>query len=96
MGQGPLHRRIQGLSADSRFTEESLEKEERINKNGKTDLLVIEGNLNANRYVQEVLTPHVVPYAGAIGDGFVLMDDNAGPHRGRVVDRLLWLCFFHC
>jgi hypothetical protein len=60
-----------------------------ISEDGKTDLLVIEGNLNANRYVQEVLIPHVVPYAGAIGDGFVLMDDNARPHRGRVVDQFI-------
>jgi hypothetical protein len=27
----------------------------------------------------------VRPYAGAVGDGFILMDDNARPHRARVV-----------
>lgn len=60
-----------------------------VSEGGKTDLLVIEGNLNANRYVREVLAPQVVQYAGAVGDGFVFMDDNAQPHRGRVVDEIL-------
>ena len=54
-----------------------------VSEGGKTDLVVIEGSLNANKYVQEVLGPHVVPYAGAVGESFVLMDDNARPHRGR-------------
>ena len=47
------------------------------------------GNLNAQRYLNEVLTPQVIPYAGAVGDGFILMDDNARPHRRRVVDHFL-------
>ena len=28
-------------------------------------------------------------YAGAVGQNFVLMDDNSRPHRGRVVQRYL-------
>ena len=39
--------------------------------------------------VGEVLRPHVLPYAGAIGNGFVLMDDNARPHRERVANQFL-------
>jgi hypothetical protein len=27
----------------------------------------------------------VRPYAGAVDDGFIFMDDNARPHRARVV-----------
>ena len=60
-----------------------------VSEGGKTDLVVIEGSLNANKYVQEVLAPHVVPYAGAVGESFVLMDDNPRPHRGRAVDPFL-------
>ena len=49
----------------------------------------IQGNLNGQRYLQEILTPLVIPYAGAVGEGFILMDDNARPHRARVVDQFL-------
>ena len=32
---------------------------------------------------------YVSPYAGAVGKNFILMDDNAHPHRARVVKRYL-------
>ena len=35
------------------------------------------------------MTEQVVPYAAAIGQGFILMDDNAPAHRARVVTRYL-------
>ena len=58
-----------------------------ISTNGKTDLIIIDGNLNAQRYRDEILEPTVIPYAGAVGpETFILMDDNARPHRGRVVN----------
>ena len=60
-----------------------------ISAGGKTDLLNIRGNLNAQRYLHVILTPLVIPYAGAVGEGFILMDDNARPHRARVVDQFL-------
>ena len=47
------------------------------------------GRLAARRYVDEVLEPHVVPYAAAIGDEFVFMVDNARPHCARVADQFL-------
>ena len=47
------------------------------------------GRLTARRYVDKVLEPHIVPYAAAIGDEFVFMDDNARPHRARVADQFL-------
>jgi transposase len=46
---------------------------------------VIAGNLSGVRYRDEILHPIVRPYAGAVGDGFILMDDNTRPHRARVV-----------
>ncbi|GFW78222.1 transposable element Tcb2 transposase [Trichonephila clavipes] len=33
----------------------------------------------------EILRPIVVPYAAAIGDDFILMDDNCRPHRANLV-----------
>ena len=61
-----------------------------IGHNYKSDLVFIEGSLTAARYLDTILRPHVRPYAGAIGpDNFVLVDDNALPHRGRVVNAFL-------
>ena len=53
-----------------------------ISAQGKTDLHVIDnGTLTALRYVNEILDVYVRPYAGAVGENFILMDDNA---RARV------------
>lgn len=61
-----------------------------ISRDGKTDLHVMErGTMTGVRYRDEILNVYVRPYAGAIGPNFILMDDNARPHRARVVDRFL-------
>ena len=60
-----------------------------ISKNGKTDLVIIDGNLTARRYRDEILETHVRPYAGAVGPEFILVDDNARPHRGFQCDAYL-------
>jgi len=61
-----------------------------ISFDGSTDLYVIaNGSLTGMRYRDEILDPIVRPYAGAIGDGFMLMDDNARPHRARLVNDYL-------
>ncbi|GFT36101.1 transposable element Tcb2 transposase [Trichonephila clavipes] len=53
-----------------------------ISIDGRTDLYIIrDGPLTARRYMDEILIPIVVPYAAAIGDDFILMDDNCRPHR---------------
>ena len=58
--------------------------------NGKTDLYVVEnGMLTAVRYCNENLDQFVRPYAGAIGLDFILMDQNARPHRAYVTDAYL-------
>ena len=59
-----------------------------IRHNGKTDLVIIEGNLNAIEY-RAILDDHVLPEDRAVGANFVLVDDNARPHRGAVVDEYL-------
>ena len=56
----------------------------------KTDLYVIEnGTLTALRYYNEILDQFVRPYAVAIGREFILMDDNARPHRAHVTNAYL-------
>ncbi len=57
---------------------------------GRTDLVVIDGGaLTVVRYRDEVLEPVVRPFAGALGQDFVLMHDNARPHTARVVQAYL-------
>ncbi|GFW49177.1 transposable element Tcb2 transposase [Trichonephila clavipes] len=52
-----------------------------ISIDGRTDIYIIrDGPLTARRYRDEILRPIVVPYAAAIGDDFILMDDICRPH----------------
>ncbi|GFV25264.1 transposable element Tcb2 transposase [Trichonephila clavipes] len=61
-----------------------------ISIGGRTDLHIIRnGTLTGRRYADEILRPHVIPYAGAIGDSFVFQDDNSRPHRARLVENML-------
>ncbi|GBM53828.1 hypothetical protein AVEN_24104-1 [Araneus ventricosus] len=54
---------------------------------GHTHLHVVHGGtLTDVRYRDEILDPYVSPYAGAIGNVFILMDDNARPHRSVIVE----------
>ena len=43
------------------------------------------GSQTGLRYRDEILHPVVRPFAGTVGDDFILMDDNARPHRSHVV-----------
>ncbi|GFV35755.1 transposable element Tcb2 transposase [Trichonephila clavipes] len=50
--------------------------------NGRTHLHVVaNGTMAGQRYIDEVLLPHVRLFHGAVGDKFVFMDDNATCHR---------------
>ncbi|GFU05057.1 transposable element Tcb2 transposase [Trichonephila clavipes] len=61
-----------------------------ISIGGRTDLHIIRnGTLTGRRYADEIRRPHVIPYAGAIGDSFVFQDDNARPHRARLIENML-------
>jgi hypothetical protein len=57
-----------------------------ISYDGSTDLYVIR---NGSLTGDEILAPIVRLYAGAIGDDFILMDDNATPHRAIIVNEYL-------
>ncbi|GFX60551.1 transposable element Tcb2 transposase [Trichonephila clavipes] len=62
-----------------------------ISIDGRTDLYIIrDGPLTAHRYRDEILRPIVVPYAAAIGDDFILMDDNSRSHRTNMVEDFLF------
>lgn len=60
-----------------------------ISEEGKTDLIILRESINAKVYIDRVLRLVVVPYAAAVGDGFILMDDNASPHRAGITNAFL-------
>ncbi|GFY11065.1 transposable element Tcb2 transposase [Trichonephila clavipes] len=43
----------------------------------------------AQRYANEILRPHIVPYVAAINDFFLLMHDNAKNHTACLVENFL-------
>lgn len=56
----------------------------------RTELVVIEGgSLTAQRYVTDILEPHVMPFAPFIEENFILMHDNARPHTVIIVREYL-------
>ncbi|GFY01990.1 transposable element Tc3 transposase [Trichonephila clavipes] len=58
--------------------------------NGRTCLHVVaNGTMTGQRYIDEVLLPHVRLFRGAVGDKFVFMDDNATCHRTLAVQDCL-------
>ena len=52
---------------------------------GKTALVQINGNLNSQRYINEIIVPHVQPFAQRVGQQFVFQQDNARAHTAHVV-----------
>ena len=57
-----------------------------VTANRKTQLCIVDGNLNAQRYVNEILQPVVVPFLAHMQQGAIFQDDNARPHRGRIAN----------
>ena len=49
----------------------------------KTNLIVVQGNLNAQGYINQILQPEAVPFLQRHGPA-ILMHDNAGPHVARI------------
>ena len=60
-----------------------------ISLTGKTELVIIEGNLNAVRYRNEILEPVGIPYLQNLGHNSIQQDDNARPHRARIFTEYL-------
>ena len=50
---------------------------------GRTDAILIEGNLNAEQYKDRIVIPIVIPTAHE--NDLVFQDDNARPHRAALV-----------
>ena len=59
-----------------------------INNNRKTNLVIINGNLNAQRYRDEILAPVVITYVNATPNA-IFQQDNARPHTARLTTQYL-------
>ena len=60
-----------------------------VTANRRTDFVVVPGILTEQRYIDEILRPHVVPFLRPMGNNSIFQDDNARPHRARIVDGFL-------
>ena len=49
-----------------------------------TDLVVVPGILTGQRYIDEILRPHVMPFLRSMGNNGIFQDDNARPHRAEL------------
>ena len=54
----------------------------------KTNLIVVQGNLNAQGYINRILQPEAFPFFQRHGPG-ILMYDNARPHVARICRQFL-------
>ena len=66
-----------------------------ITLTNKTHLIQINGNLNSNRYVAEILRLHVVPHTAAIGNGSSLWTITPA-HTGGESSPSSWLVLLFC
>jgi len=60
-----------------------------ISANHRTPLHHIQGNLNGTRYRDDILRAVALPLLRQVGRGAIYQDDNARPHRARLVDDFL-------
>nr|CAH7769022.1 unnamed protein product [Callosobruchus chinensis] len=60
-----------------------------IRFNGRTHLIYIPGTMTGAYYLQNIINAIVQPLRNEIGDQFIFMDDNARPHRTRVIQQAL-------
>jgi hypothetical protein len=55
-----------------------------ISIDGRTDLVVIRGNLTATGHIEEILLQNLLVAAYGVGPEFILMHDNARTHVTRI------------
>ena len=56
-----------------------------ISGTGTTDMITINGHINADQYLWKVFEPVPVPLAVDHRDRLTFMDDNATPNSARVI-----------
>ncbi|KAI3376764.1 hypothetical protein L3Q82_000366 [Scortum barcoo] len=51
----------------------------------KTDLVLVDGSVTARSYLRDIIEPIIIPKFCQHTPNFLFMDDNAPPHRARIV-----------
>ena len=51
----------------------------------RTQLVIIQGNLNAVQYRDRIVGPVIIPFLQRYGPGLTLQQDNARPHTARII-----------
>ena len=51
----------------------------------RTQLVIIQGNLDAVQYRDRIVGPVIIPFLQRHGAGLTLQQDNARPHTARVI-----------
>uniref|UniRef100_A0A671XWQ0 Tc1-like transposase DDE domain-containing protein n=1 Tax=Sparus aurata TaxID=8175 RepID=A0A671XWQ0_SPAAU len=51
----------------------------------KTDLVIVDGSVTARSYLRDIIEPIIIPPFRQRTPNFLFMDDNAPPHRARIV-----------
>ena len=60
-----------------------------ISAHGRTSLVIINGNLNAHCYLEEVVRPHVLPFVHGQRKNMTFQQDNARPHVACLIMNFL-------
>ncbi|KAF5903403.1 Transposable element Tcb1 transposase, partial [Clarias magur] len=57
--------------------------------NYRTQLVVVDGNITARRYIDQILQPNMIPFMQQHQDVAMFQHDNARPHSARVTQAYL-------
>lgn len=61
-----------------------------ISSHHRTELVFLDGRVDARRYTDEILRDHVVPFFREHDDVTIFQQDNARPHSARLTQDFLW------
>ncbi|KAI3368309.1 hypothetical protein L3Q82_007830 [Scortum barcoo] len=84
--------RARRTTDESRFTLSTCDRRDRVwRRRGERSAAcnILQHDRFGSGYRDEILRPLVRPYAGAVGPGFLLMQDNARPHVAGVCQQFL-------
>ena len=56
---------------------------------GRTNLVIVRGNLTAIQYIGEILRPYVLPFLATQAQNYTFQYDNALAHRAHITSAFL-------
>ena len=82
--QGERYLEVKAKELD-RYEERSVTVWASVTMHRRSPLQLIVGQLNSQRYIDEVTGPTVLPFLGQFDRGHFFQDDNARPIHGRSI-----------